>query len=215
MMGKPLRQQSYQPIGNLVLEFAGQAKATEYRRELNLDTAIAETRYRVGGVEFRREVFASPIDQVLVVRLTADKPEQLSFSASLTTPQQTIPTSQADGFTSQLDGIGPDVQGIKGAIRFSAQLRTIADGGTVTVDKEKTTVAAANSVTLLVSIATSYVNSRDVSGDAVARAAMYLTAAAGKSYEKLRQVHVAEHQRLFRRMSLDLERSEVMNRPTD
>jgi alpha-L-fucosidase 2 len=215
MMGKPLRQQSYQPIGDLVLEFAGEAKATEYRRELNLDTAIAETRYRVGGVEFRREVFASPVDQVIVVRLTADKPEQLSFSASLTTPQQTVPVQQVDGFTSQLDGIGPDGQGVKGAIRFSAQLRAIADGGKVTVEKEKTTVVAANSVTLLVSIATSYVNSLDVSGDAVARAAKYLSAAAAKPYEKLQQDHMGEHQRLFRRMSLDLGRSEAMNRPTD
>jgi alpha-L-fucosidase 2 len=215
MMGKPLRQQSYQPIGDLVLEFAGHEKATDYRRELNLDTAIASTSYRLGGVQFKREVFASPVDQVIVVRLTADKPEQLSFSATLTTPQQTISVQQADGFTSQLDGIGPDVQGVKGAIRFSAQLRAIVDGGKVTVEKERTTVTAANSVTLFVSIATSYVNSRDVSGDAVARAAKYLPTAAAKPFDKLRRDHIAEHQRLFRRMSLDLGRSEAMNRPSD
>jgi alpha-L-fucosidase 2 len=215
MMGKPLRQQSYQPIGDLALDFAGHEKATDYRRELNLDTAIAETRYRIGGVEFRREVFASPVDQLIVVRLTADKPGQVSFTASLTTPQQTTPAKVADGVKSELDGIGPDLQGIKGVIRFSAQLRTIADGGKVTVEKEKTTVVAANSVTLFVSMATNYVNSRDVSGDAVTRAAKYLSAAAPKPYEKLRQDHIAEHQRLFRRVTLDLGGSEAINHPTD
>jgi alpha-L-fucosidase 2 len=215
MMGKPLRQQSYQPIGDLLLEFAGHEKATDYRRELNLDTAIAETRYRIGRAEFRREVFASPVDQVIVVRLMADKPAQISFKANLTTPQQTTPAKSFDGVESELDGIGPDLQGIKGAIRFSAQLRTIADGGKVTVEPQKTTVVAANSVTLLVSIATNYVNSRDVSGDAVVRAAKYISAPSAKPYEKLRQDHIAEHQRLFRRVALDLGRSEAMTRPTD
>jgi len=85
----------------------------------------------------------------------------------------------------------------------------------VTVEKDRTTVAAANSVTLLISIATNYVNSRDVSGDAVARAAKCLTAAAAKPYEKLRQAHIAEHQRLFRRVALNLGGTDTMNRPTD
>lgn len=215
MMGNPLRQMSYQPIGDLVIEFAGAPAATEYRRELNLDTAITQTSFRAGGVQFRREVFASPIDQVIVVWLTADKPGQLSFVASLKTPQQNLPAPRREQMDSQLNGIAPEERGVKGATRFSVQLRTLSDGGQVTVEPEKTTVEGANSVTLLVSIATSYVNYRDAGGDASGKAAKYLAAAAAKPYEKLRQIHIAEHQRLFRRASIDLGRSEAMNRPTD
>lgn len=222
MMGKPLRQMSYQPIGDLVLEFTGIDKPADYRRELNLDTAIATTRFRAGGVEFRREVFASPVDQVIVVRLTADKPGHVSFTASFSTPQQRIDKAAksedpaaGNGKLTQLNGIAPDERGIKGATRFSAQLRVIADSGKVTIEPEKTTVSGANSATILVSIATSYVNYRDTSADASARAAKYLAAAAIKPYETLRQDHIAEHQRLFRRVTLDLGSSDAANRPPD
>ncbi len=215
MMGVPLRQMSYQPIGDLVLEFAGHEKATGYRRELNLDTAIASTRYRVNSVGFRREVFASANDFAIIVRLTADKPGQLNFVAKLTTPQQKLPDDGKDHRDSQINGIAPGEHGIKGATRFSAQLHAIADGGEMTVDPEQTTVAGANSVTLLVSIATSYVNYHDAGGDAPALAASRLVAAAGMPYEKLRRDHIAEHQRLFRRVAIDLGRSEAADRPTD
>ncbi len=195
MMGKPLRQQSYQPVGDLLLDFSGHDKATEYRRQLDIDTAIATTTYRVGDVQFKREVFASHPDQVIVVRLTADKPGQLSFTASLTTPHaplefriQPVADKLKLGLQRNLmlSAIGGDSQGIKGAIRFSALLRAIADGGKVTVEAEKVSVTAANSVTLLVSIATSYVDYQDASANAADRAAKYLEAAADKTFEKLR-----------------------------
>ena len=73
----------YQPLGNLFLEFPGHTNAADYRRRLDLDTAIAGVSYRVGDVTFQREVFSSPEDQVIVVRLTADKPGAISFSAKL------------------------------------------------------------------------------------------------------------------------------------
>jgi alpha-L-fucosidase 2 len=239
MMGKPLRQQSYQPVGDLLINFSGHDKATNYRRELNIDTAVATTTYRVGDVQFKREVFASHRDQVIVVRLTADKPRQLSFTASLTTPHETTvgwpgleaqpkPRSAASsgrdrGFPSvqprppavSLSGLGGTSQGIKGAIRFAAQLSAIADGGTTSVEDGKLSVTAANSVTLLLSIATSYVNYQDAGADAAGRAAKYLEGAAEKSFEKLRGDHVADYQRLFRRVTLDLGRSQATDRPTD
>jgi alpha-L-fucosidase 2 len=224
MMGKPLRQQSYQPVGDLLFDFAGHDKATDYRRQLSIDTAISTTTYRVGDVQFKREVFASHPDQVIVVRLEADKPGQLSFTASLTTPHAPLESSlQPDADKLKLglqrdlmlSAIGGNSQGIKGAIRFSALLRAIADGGKVRVEAEKVSVTAVNSVTLLLSIATSYVNYQDVSADAVGRAAKYLEAAADKPFQRLRADHVADYQRLFHRVTLDLGRSEAMDRPTD
>ena len=88
MMAKPLGQMSYQPIGDLILDFQGNADVTNYRRDLNIDTAIATTSFDRGGVHFTREIFSSAADKVMIVRLSADKPGQISFTASLTTPQK-------------------------------------------------------------------------------------------------------------------------------
>jgi hypothetical protein len=71
MLGKPIEQMKYQPLGILELDLPGHASVTDYRRDLDLDTAIAGVSYRAGGTTFRREVFASPVDQVIVVRLPA------------------------------------------------------------------------------------------------------------------------------------------------
>src|SRR5262245_30149227 len=77
MMAKPLKQMQYQPVGDLLLDFPDSTTSSGYRRELNLDTAIARVVYTSNGATFTREVFSSPVDQVIVVRLTADKPERI------------------------------------------------------------------------------------------------------------------------------------------
>ena len=83
MMARPIKQMPFQPIGDLNLNFPGHEAASDYRRELDLDTAIAAVTYTVGGVRHTREVFSSPVDQVIVVRLNADRPGQVSFTASM------------------------------------------------------------------------------------------------------------------------------------
>ena len=88
MMAKPLKQMPYETVGNLFLEFPTPATVQNYRRELNLDTAVASVHYTANGVHFKREIFSSPVDQVIVVRLTADKPGQISFTAEMNTPQK-------------------------------------------------------------------------------------------------------------------------------
>ena len=87
MMARPLKQMPYQPVGLLRLSFTHES-ALHYRRSLDLNTAIATVSYKDDPVTFRREVFASPVDQVIVVSLTADHPGQLSFSATFETPQK-------------------------------------------------------------------------------------------------------------------------------
>jgi len=89
MMGKPLKQMPYETIGDLFLEFPTPATVENYRRDLNLDTAVASVTYTSGGVKFTRAIFSSPVDQVIVVRLTADKPGQVSITAGMDTPQRT------------------------------------------------------------------------------------------------------------------------------
>lgn len=92
MLGIPNRQPPYQPLGDLKLEFSGHENPQDYRRELNLATGIARVSYRIGDVVFTREVFSSSPDQVLVVRITCDKPGQLTFRATLTREQDSQTT---------------------------------------------------------------------------------------------------------------------------
>jgi len=88
MMAQPIKQMPYEPVGDLKLEFPDHLEVRNYRRELDLETAIAEVSYSSGGVNFTREVFASPVDQVVVVQLTGGRPNKINFIASLSTPQK-------------------------------------------------------------------------------------------------------------------------------
>src|SRR6187455_1074058 len=97
VMSKPLAQMPYQTVGDLALTFPQIESAENYRRDLDLTTATAHVSYVSGGVTFSREVFASAPDQVIVVRLTASRPGQISFEARLQTPQRATVEATAEG----------------------------------------------------------------------------------------------------------------------
>ncbi len=165
-------------------------------------------------MRFTRELFASPVDQVIVLRLTADKAGQVTFAASFKTPQMATTTNDGAD-TLVLSGVNGAADGIAGALKFQARVKAIAAGGKVTADADRLSVTGADSVVLLIAAATSYTDFKDVSGDPAARARNYLAAAGGKSFDALRQAHVVEHQRLFRRVELDLGATDAMKLPTD
>jgi alpha-L-fucosidase 2 len=213
--------ESYEPLGDLLLHFPGHAGAVGYCRELDLDSAVATVSYRVGDVEYSRAVFASFPDQTLVVRLTADRPGALTFTAALTSPHPSQVESR-DGDLA-LAGKAPahaapiyrkvanplvydDAEG-KG-MRFEARLRVIADGGRVEVGPRGIEVRGADAATLLLAAATGfrgYDRLPDGTRDEIGlRNVETLGAAGTKPFEALRSAHVADHQSLFRRTSLDL-----------
>jgi len=216
MMAKPLRQMPYQTVGDLLLDFPDSktaASITNYRRDLNLDTAIAGVTYEIDGVRFTRELFSSPVDQVVVVRLTADKPGQISFTASMQTPQKaTVETEAPD--TMVMRGVNGEARGVPGALKFETRLRVAANGGKTSTERESLLVRGADSATLLLDIATSYKSYKDVTGDPEAITKQHIAAASQKSFEALRREHIAQHQRLFRRVKLDLETSDAAKLPT-
>ena len=207
-MSQPLRQKAYQAFGDLELELAGIEDARDYRRELDLETAIASVRFAAGGTAYRREVFASHPDQVIVVHLAADGGRALDFEASLSSihPEATISTDSGDIL---LAGQVPD-----GAIRFEARLAIDTDGE-VTVEDGKARIAGGSAATLLLAGATNFVNFRDVSGDPHARNADTIAKARAKSYEELRAAHVADHRELFDRVALDLGETPAIEEPVD
>ena len=130
MMAKPLRQMPYETVGDLFLEFPTNAAVENYRRDLNLDTAVATVSYTANGVRFKREMFSSPVDQVIVVRLTADQPGQISFTAGMKTPQTSRRSRTENGDTLVMSGVNGEANGIKGALKFQARVRVLAPGGT-------------------------------------------------------------------------------------
>ncbi|MGD0207217.1 MAG: glycoside hydrolase family 95 protein [Verrucomicrobiota bacterium] len=217
MMAKPLRQMPYETLGDLILNFPTNAAVEDYRRDLNLDTAVASVSYTSGGVKFTREIFSSPVDQVIVIRLTADKPGQINLMPEMTTPQNASVDVENTN-TLVMRGTNGSSAGIKGALKFQVRVRVLNDGGgtgIMTLFDRHVIVIRANSVTLLIAAATSYKNYHDVSGDPETITKKQIAAASKKTFDELLAAHIAEHQRLFRRVELNLGETDAMKLPTD
>jgi alpha-L-fucosidase 2 len=221
VMAKPLAQMPYQTLGDLGLTFAPVDVVERYRRDLDLSTATAHVSYTTGGVTFDREVFASAPDQVIVVRLTASRPGQISFEARLHTPQRATVEATVDGDVVMRgvngDGRGAtaDGQPMTGALRFESRVRVLTTGGTRTAAGDAIVVRGADAATLLVAAATSYRRYDDVSGDPAATVAATLEGAAGKTVDALRAAHVGDYRQLFDRVTLDLGPSPRAALPVD
>jgi len=202
----------YQTLGDLWLTFDGQENFTNYRRELDLDTAIARVSYRVGDAVFTREVFSSAPDQVLVVRLSCDQPGKIAFTASLDRLEAT--TTEAVAFD-QLVMRGQMWEG-KG-MKFIARLRVLPEGGKISATGNAVRVEGANAATVVLTAATDYLpQPPHYRGKPFERLSEeQLRAAAKRSYPQLRTRHVADYQSLFRRVELDLGHGETARLPTD
>ncbi len=180
-MSEPLHQKAYQALGDLYLEFPNiqESGVSNYRRQLDLDTGIASVQFDFQGVTYRREVFASYPANVVVVRLTASDPSKLSYH-----PQLKSAHAGAEETANSISGPVED-----GAIRYQAALSTSGDR---------------DGITIVLAAATNFKNYRDVSADPKARVSATLATAGEQGYQKLRAQHVADYQRLFRRVTLDL-----------
>jgi alpha-L-fucosidase 2 len=220
--------QSYLPMGELRLRFdrpgsETSAEVRDYRRLLDLDRGVAGVEYRIGEVSFSREVFISHPDQVMVVRITASQPGALAFTARLgsrlrhrveATDETLVligkaPVNVDPNYYNRRDPVidTPDGQDGEG-MRFQCRLKIDTDRGQVSLSDEGFRVQGATTATLLLSAATSF-NGFDKSPgrqgkDPRPPARSQVAAAASKPYEALLRDHVQDHQRLFRRLSLDL-----------
>ncbi|MDF7814911.1 glycoside hydrolase family 95 protein [Hymenobacter sp. YC55] len=202
----------YQMASNVYLDFPGHDNATHYQRDLDISRAVASVSYEVGGVTYRREVFSSLPDQVIIVRLTASKPGQISCQLSEESLMQYTRHAEKDQLV--LDGRGSEHEGQEGQIRFQTRVQAVAEGGTVQTTDAGIRIAGANSATLYVSIGTNFNNYHDVSGDPAARATTYLAAAVRKPYKQALADHVAAYQRYFNRVTLNLGVTPAAQLPT-
>ena len=220
LQGTPNSQASYQTIGEVQIDFPGHEKATDYRRQLDLETAISTVAYDLDGVTYCREVFVSPVAQVVVVRLTASRPGMLTFTARYNSPLETKCVAEAADLV--LTGKNGDIVRrsdkeiiAKGALSFESRTRVVTTGGTLSPAGDELTVAGADSATLYIASATSFKRYDDVSGDPDAANRATLAGIGNISYAALRSAHIAEHQRLFGRVRLDLGRTPAADLPTD
>ncbi len=209
-LSDPVRQKAYQPFGDLHLHFVGQGKVTDYRRELDLDSAIARTTYRLGGVRFERDVFASHPDQAVVMRITADQPADVSFTLKMDSPQTNSQTTTIAPDTLSLAGLVE-----AGGLRFESRVRVVCDGGTVTTNGNVIVVENANSATMFLVAATSFKNFQDISGDPAERCVTDLKAASQKHYAAVLAAHEADYRGIFDRVSLNLGHTPHADLPTD
>jgi alpha-L-fucosidase 2 len=192
----------YQPVGDLVLHFAGQEPAAEYRRELGLDSAIVRVTYRSRDAHFTREYLASAVDQVIAIRLACDKPGRISFTATL--------TRESDSRTQALEGgrvviIGEAIARSerlatqrKVGVKFYGALQVLPDGGRVEIEGDQVHVEEADSATLLFAATTNF-RDRDPAWNCE-----QCLAAARKPFAQLRADHIADYRRFFRRVEFRL-----------
>jgi len=202
MLGKPAGVKPYQSLGELWIEFPGSAPAVDYRRTLDVTTAVATVAFTQDGTKYQREVFSSAPAGVIVARFTADKPKSISLRLSLKRQKDAVclahPSAKnAIVLRGRIDR--KDDAGEPRGLKFAAEVMAIATGGTVTNANGILTVSGADSVTLLVDGQTSYRG-----GDPEPLCDAALTQAAASSFMSLKAAHTADYQKLFGRVALDL-----------
>ena len=209
-MGVPLRQEKYQPFGDLWLTFPGHENASAYRRQLDLSDAVSKTSYETGGVTYSREYIASYPGNIIAIRLYCNRNRALTFDVSLTALHEGFSSVPGEDGTIHLDVA---VKG--GVLRGTAIARVILKGGDISVTGSKLHVEKADEATVWLTAATNFVNPEDVSGDPGAICKKHLAAAGGQTYEQLKKQHVADYQKYFGRFSIDLGTSGTEDMPTD
>ena len=206
----------YQTVGNLKLTFPGHENFTNYYRELNLEKATASSRYEANGVKYETSVFSSFPDQVIVARIKADKTGSISFSATMDRPKPSEVTVTAnENGELIMSGITSEFEKMPGSVKFQAKVKVVAKGGKISASEGSLNVVHADEVTLLISIATNFVNYHDLSANEEERATSYLQKALEKSYDQILKDHVTDFQNYFNRVKLDLGVTDAVKNPTN
>lgn len=204
----------YQTVGDLVLTFPGHENYSDYYRELNIEDAAATTTYKANGTTFTRKIISSFPDQVIIIHLTADQKEKIKFIASFETPhlKQNIRVEKDEMI---LSGTTSDFEGVTGQVKFTAHVKIKTDGGKIISDGNTLVVGHANSATIYISIATNFINYKNVSGDEQKRSADYLKKAIKKDFQTAFRNNVTAYQKYFSRVKFYIGETESVKKTTD
>ncbi len=196
---------SYQTLGDLTLDFGTYRAKGDYRRELDIETAIATVTYQANWTEYTREIFSSAPDQVLVIRLSAARSNDISFTLRLSRPGNMAKTETVGNDMTMSEHVGNGI-----GVRMVTRLRVIPEGGTTVSGGDSIRIEKANTVVLLLTAATDYHG-----GDPEQISAGQMKAASAKSYEELKRAHIADYQQYFKRVDFDLGSTDAVNFATD
>ncbi|MFN8242086.1 MAG: glycoside hydrolase family 95 protein [Bacteroidales bacterium] len=204
----------YQTAGNLRLFFPGNNYYENYYRELDLDSAVVRSRYSVKGVNYKTETFASFPDQVIAMKITGDKPGSVNFVSTIDRPSKVKISTRGNNELVMI-GKTSDFEKITGGVEFMAVARILTRSGTIVATDTSLNVSGADEAVILVSIATNFRSYNDISADEEKRAMDYLQNVTDRGFGDILRVHVADYQKFFRRVSLDLGFSGAVKEPTN
>ena len=214
--GIPAAQHAYQPLGDLLLDFidVDTLSITDYRRELDMETGIASVTYKSGDITYKREVFVSYPDKVLVLRVSTDKKKSLNMNAGVKTAFTDNITAGQDELIIDATWKNPKAdsnswnwliaESNEKGLRFRIILKAMTEGGTTDVSDEKINISGADAVTFVMSAATSYVKYNDISANPSERTAKVFADITGKKYKDLLKTHIADFSGMMGRVHLDL-----------
>ena len=221
--GKPVAQQAYQPLGDLLLNFTVTGDPIkDYYRELDMETGIVRISYTDGNVKMTRELFMSYPDHVMVMKISADKPGKVSVEARLRSPflEKTISGDNRLTINGTWKYIPPEVSWLIAKVEgsglgFQTDVVALHEKGTLRATDSSLIVTGANSVTLILTSATSFVNYKDISGDPAAACEKILAGVDGKDYKTLKTTHVNDFSGLMSRVHLKTGDPMMNAKPTD
>lgn len=198
----PRNGMPYQTLGSLLLSFPGHENARDYRRELDLGSAISTTRYTVGEVVYQREIFSSFSDDVIIMRMTSGHPGSISFRATYTSPMEHETHSGKDRLI--IKEKGSDHEGVEGKILGEVQVKAVNHGGKMSVGDHSITVSGADTVTLYISAATNFKDYLNLGEHPHKKATAYIDSAVKQDYEEARNNHISRYREQYDRVSINL-----------
>ena len=214
LTAKKLHGSIFQSIGNLNIDFENTNNFTDFYRELDIEKALATTTFTANGVTYKREVFASEPDQVIVIRLTANQKGKLSFTTYFDGELQKS-SKALDNHTLEMTGLSSSHEGVSGQVKYNATANIITFGGVKTVKENGINVSHANEALILVSMATNFTNYKTLDTNETLKSNNFLAKAPKKSYQSLLENHIKAYQKYFKRVDFDLGTSEAAKLPTD
>jgi alpha-L-fucosidase 2 len=223
IMGYPVEQMKYQNLAELYISF-NHKDITNYKRWLDLETGIAGTEYISNGIKYKREITASSPAQIIIIKLSADKPGAINVKVNLRGVRNQAHSNYATDYFKMdscgsnglvLTGKSADYLGVTGQLKYEARINAVNFGGSVKTDYENLYAENCDTLVIYFTAATNFVNYKDVSGNQHERVEEVLNKISKVNYNKLLSDAVADYKSLFNRVEISFQNSENSFLPTD
>lgn len=204
----------YQTVGDVWLNFPGHGNYSEYKRELDIQNAVSTVSYKLNGITFKRTVFVSFSDDVIIMKLTADQKKSISVNIGVSSTHRKQEVKVKDKQL-LLSGVSGSVDHKTGKVKFVEQIKPVLSGGTLKIIGKELSIVNADELTLYISIGTNFKSYKDLTGNAEDKADLILAKAVKVNYQQAKASHIKKYRHYFDRVSLDLGTSPQSEKSTD